>query len=728
MRVRRTACGTGIAALSFAIIAAGQQQPPASASSGPSAEDGQCPVPGTLEANYFLQSLTVRSVQIRHPFEFLPWIHRQVSNYKDHLEVVEGQKFQLQLHEADYQYLKSKVALHEQIAETVDNSVETSGVVPVAASLVESSLNNCSGGKIDVRYDIFSTKFAALRFAPERQKEVVNVPDRYVAVRQQAFKFDPKGAYNATNHFFGGGDIRFRPVRPVASMNAVDISGAASNAYQDANASVSGSVSPGTFGDITWQAGYVYNSRPTGQGDIGESRFNGRAIAMTRPRGDAGLLFRFGGQLEGGSVRSGYDLHSLHPGVLGGTQYAATRLFAGTAFGTQHSAIRVSGGTMLGGNGGLGAEWRKYLGDASFEGWLPLRNLKAFGDFADHRSVQLEARFSAGALSVRSGGAAPVAQRFFGGNLEQPFLEADEWDFRANPYIRSIPAQQFNATRDGPGADRFYALNLTAAPVIFRKPILPSEIVQDPGFKDTVDKGWAKIASTLAIAPLTKQQDYLDTKSKLPEVKKRLDALSTALSNVSDDSAGVRNAVDACRSKLRRASVRLVTAVKDDPAFTEEQRFGYIVILVDSRKLLPNAVDACGPALTSVVTDQNVRTASDAFGTAVTALTTAYKKIGQTAPARAAENELRYPKQVFNTIVEDLNIWSVSPVAVFDAARIFPEVSPHSGLRYGVGGGVRFTLVGHANFTVGYARNLHRHPQEGAGALFFSILITELFH
>lgn len=44
---------------------------------------------------------------------------------------------------------------------------------------------------------------------------------------------------------------------------------------------------------------------------------------------------------------------------------------------------------------------------------------------------------------------------------------------------------------------------------------------------------------------------------------------------------------------------------------------------------------------------------------------------------------------------------SVNPVFVFDAARLWPE---GNGTRFGIGGGVRFTLV-NFNITVGYAVN-----------------------
>ena len=73
-----------------------------------------------------------------------------------------------------------------------------------------------------------------------------------------------------------------------------------------------------------------------------------------------------------------------------------------------------------------------------------------------------------------------------------------------------------------------------------------------------------------------------------------------------------------------------------------------------------------------------------------------------------------------------MNIYSIGPIFIFDTDRIWPQTIPGNGLRYGIGGGVRLTLVSHANLTLGYARNLNRIPQESSGALFFSISTTEL--
>jgi hypothetical protein len=81
-----------------------------------------------------------------------------------------------------------------------------------------------------------------------------------------------------------------------------------------------------------------------------------------------------------------------------------------------------------------------------------------------------------------------------------------------------------------------------------------------------------------------------------------------------------------------------------------------------------------------------------------------------------------------NTLFKEVNVFSISPVAVLDVARIGPEQNSFGGWRYGPGGGVRLGLVSAVNFTVGYAWNLKQRQGEGPGAVFFSIGMRDLFH
>jgi hypothetical protein len=71
-----------------------------------------------------------------------------------------------------------------------------------------------------------------------------------------------------------------------------------------------------------------------------------------------------------------------------------------------------------------------------------------------------------------------------------------------------------------------------------------------------------------------------------------------------------------------------------------------------------------------------------------------------------------------------LNLYSVAPVAIFEAARVWPS---GTGTRHALGGGVRFSLAV-VNFTDGYAANPRRPPGEGSGAFFLKLDVTNLFH
>src|SRR6185369_13238015 len=98
-----------------------------------------------------------------------------------------------------------------------------------------------------------------------------------------------------------------------------------------------------------------------------------------------------------------------------------------------------------------------------------------------------------------------------------------------------------------------------------------------------------------------------------------------------------------------------------------------------------------------------------------------YRTVAQRAEAGAI-SEIKPPTRIINTLMDDVNIGGVSPVAMFDAARI------GGASRYSVGGGIRFSLVSTVSFTVGWAWNVNRKPGEGPGAIVFSTEFKDLFH
>jgi hypothetical protein len=65
---------------------------------------------------------------------------------------------------------------------------------------------------------------------------------------------------------------------------------------------------------------------------------------------------------------------------------------------------------------------------------------------------------------------------------------------------------------------------------------------------------------------------------------------------------------------------------------------------------------------------------------------------------------------------------------MFDVARIAPRtVAGFGGARYGVGGGLRLSVVS-LDLTAGYSWNPRRRAGEGRGAFVFSLDVSDLFH
>jgi hypothetical protein len=91
-----------------------------------------------------------------------------------------------------------------------------------------------------------------------------------------------------------------------------------------------------------------------------------------------------------------------------------------------------------------------------------------------------------------------------------------------------------------------------------------------------------------------------------------------------------------------------------------------------------------------------------------------------------ANRELAYTGRVLDVIFRELNVVSLSPVFMFDAARIGPQTGAFGGVRYGVGGGMRLSVVT-LDITAGYSLNPNRRPGEGRGAFVFSLDISDLF-
>ena len=105
----------------------------------------------------------------------------------------------------------------------------------------------------------------------------------------------------------------------------------------------------------------------------------------------------------------------------------------------------------------------------------------------------------------------------------------------------------------------------------------------------------------------------------------------------------------------------------------------------------------------------------------------AYSKVRVPAAETKANETISYASRVLGVFFREANLVAVSPVLMFDAARLRVANEPDSNrFRYGIGGGVRFSLI-NVDFTAGYSINPNRRLNEPRGALVLRMDINDLF-
>ena len=118
-----------------------------------------------------------------------------------------------------------------------------------------------------------------------------------------------------------------------------------------------------------------------------------------------------------------------------------------------------------------------------------------------------------------------------------------------------------------------------------------------------------------------------------------------------------------------------------------------------------------------------IAAAAQQFRTHLVRLQADVRTLPVPAGERWAVQQNSFFTRALDVAFREMNLAAVSPVVVFDAARIGPR---SDGVRYGVGPGVRFSIVT-LDVTLGYSFNPKRRPGDPVGAFFFSMDIADLF-
>lgn len=672
---------------------------------------GSCDGINLETANY-----KVRSIRIDDPFLFLPWVKaRQKRASAQITELIQGKPF-------TYSDVSDKAL---KIIEDENFLPETSDA-RVQFRLEFVSVENCTGGQVDVIYRIYSTQILPVLSArPEERVQERQTPQTpagqttALTTESSPFHFVPIGGYDSTNLLFGGGRFEYKP-RKIGNLpfNSAIIQGEASPRMHAVSAALEGTYdsevqTPGWLAHADWLVNFSHYSLPTGAGDIRGGHVMLHFAGVTKPLAGGNLSLRFGAALDGGNRQTEAGNLILAPNTVPNAGFGTLKLYGGMDSRFARNIFSASYGLELGSVGPAArVDWRKHIFDARHQFWYSLGN---------HHLLDLEQRFTTGKLQIP--GRVPLPERFFGGNNEEFLIASDNWQIRANPVIRAIPGSRFFQTAEGSGGRSFVSYNLTAAYGVWRQSLVPQELTSDPEFNDQLQGTITSVTSTLEVFYYSKDPHYPGVISQLPVVQTALQDLETVVNTVQGTRAGqVEDLFEACTDAIKSVSRRVKDAIKS------KTPYGTIGEVLsedpDDDDQLLNVQQACEKDLNGTLKDASLTQATSRVETLRTQLTSEFNQIDTKTAEKKAKDDLAFTRRTLNTLFNDVNIYSISPVFVFDMARI----GPRGGTRYGPGAGIRLELATTAHFTFGYAWNVKRGPGEGRGNIFFAIGVRDLFH
>jgi hypothetical protein len=659
----------------------------------------------------------------------------------------------------------------------------------LAAQVTYPSLANCDPKtqQLDVVYRVYAISFSGYlirTFEVGRKDEVSRGVIKTEATKRLARNFvQPYAGYNGSRNLFGGTKYTAVVGSGLVEKLTLDAAGSSSSAEVRANASGSKEWDKGAIRYAEWAGEYHFYDVPGDPFRLKRGTVRAQFLAATRPFGADEFTLRFGGAVEGGN-RQTEDNGRVLPVNAADTGHKSVKAFVGGDFVMGRHAFKVSYGAQFGNAGqGVKLDYVKQVFDAA-------ANFR-FVPWDRHNPLTLDTQFTAGAIHTR--GTLPVAERFFGGNAERPFITGSSWAIRSEPFIRSFPENSFARTGvlGGVGGNRFFSANATLAATVWRRPLVPEEILNDCTTPEDEAQGDATASGgddapcvtidelvefQLGTAETLIKSAYLTETPKFVQIADKLDQLVAPLNGVReiicpytadekfrqlycpnvppDADPTIRAAVEKLYSPpvnddsdaeederrpqgtFARVAIRLGEIrkqIKDEKANLLEIK--RLVAGRSANQILPSYLDKMNDHLEELAAAlpepkktriMELHATIDSIGQSAAPLVL---ELGNSEEAKEAERkaarDMRYPRRVINELIHEANIISVSPVAMFDAARVWRSGAAGD-VRYAAGGGVRVSLI-NFDVTTGYAWNVHRRPGEGRGAFVFTMDFSNLF-
>lgn len=585
---------------------------------------------------------------------------------------------------------------------------------PISLTVIGAGFSRCdetaSPKQMDVVYLVGTTKLPSI-FTNARTSFAVEVPETLDPNKESVlrhFSIVPLFGFNETDRFFGGGKAALNGALPGLSRFTAEGRGSSAASAFNAVAGGGRDFEEGWLRRMDWALDYNFANRPAGGDDLRTGNLMARFSARTAAFGPREALFAFGGAAGGGNSQTSLNQAVLPQGLLASAGMAGLKAYAGSQFVLGRTLVNATYGLQAAGvRQGRTVDFTKHLADVSADSTFLLP-----GRAMDHRPVSVEARFGAGVIA--GSGAVPVAERFFGGNGETVFLPGSDWTMRSNPVIRSFAANRLGRAGEavGVGGDAFTSLNLTLAVPFVRKPLVPREVSESPDFKEQAEGQFAGAEKVLGVAYNRPKPAYA-----------RLTALAATLDETLEALAGITGIPQEVEEKRQECN-DLADDLKGTVEAIEKESLAFLV-REDEDRSIP-AVRACLDALNEKVNNAKLKEAGAALDGHREFIAAELER-GRPAAEAQAQADVAYSSRIFYRVVKEMNVYSVSPMVVFDAARLWPGTGAAEGAgnRYGIGGGLRVSIANSFHVHFGYAANPNRRNGEARGAFFFGMTVRD---
>lgn len=391
-------------------------------------------------------------------------------------------------------------------------------------------LYNCDPGShtLVVEYQVFvvarpsyeNTNFELGENPDKEKKEAGNT-------KADENKLSPKPyiGYNRSRGVYAGGALSYQSGNGLINKLDLDASGSGSSATINVSLSGSHQFTSGLLSFAEWRLGYQYSNIPSQLLSLKDATILGQLFGATRALGSHNLFVRFGASVEGGHLQTNLAQANVPPSNLAQSRYRAVKMYVGGTLSGSRQESKVSYAFQLANSGeGMHVDYSKQLFDVAYRArFLP----------QDHRPLQIEAQFTAGILRSASG-RIPVGERFFGGNVEDDFIQGDTWRIRSNPFIRSFPQKRLDRPGSGlpVGGESFVSFNLTVAPTVWNRQLMPQEIARDPDV--TSGLGGQLLSTRLFLREETIQssKQIQDLQQRIKVLTPTINALTGKLTNL----------------------------------------------------------------------------------------------------------------------------------------------------------------------------------------------------